>query len=75
MVGEGDVKYQKWADAARYYRSLNQFERAHYYETALIEAGRCKRCGRLLTDPDSVERGYGPECVKKDRPEIRSNDE
>lgn len=24
--------------------------------------GRCGRCGRLLTVPESVESGYGPEC-------------
>lgn len=26
--------------------------------------GRCGRCNRLLTTPESVERGLGPECVK-----------
>lgn len=25
-------------------------------------AGRCGRCGRLLTNPESIERGIGPEC-------------
>lgn len=24
--------------------------------------GRCARCGRTLTTPESVERGFGPEC-------------
>lgn len=23
---------------------------------------KCQKCGRKLTDPESVERGYGPEC-------------
>ena len=23
---------------------------------------RCGRCGRLLTDPKSIARGYGPHC-------------
>jgi hypothetical protein len=27
--------------------------------------GRCGRCGRLLTVPESVERGIGPECWSK----------
>ena len=27
--------------------------------------GCCGRCGRLLTDPESVERGIGPECIKR----------
>ena len=25
--------------------------------------GRCGRCGRALTVPESIERGIGPECV------------
>lgn len=28
-------------------------------------AGRCSRCGRELSDPRSVQRGIGPECVKR----------
>jgi hypothetical protein len=27
-------------------------------------AGRCGRCGRLLTDPESIERGLGPKCAE-----------
>lgn len=27
--------------------------------------GRCARCGRTLTVPESVESGFGPECIKK----------
>lgn len=23
---------------------------------------RCKKCGKILKDPDSIARGYGPEC-------------
>lgn len=23
---------------------------------------KCQKCGRKLTDPDSMKRGYGPEC-------------
>jgi len=25
--------------------------------------GKCARCGRMLTDPESIERGIGPVCV------------
>lgn len=28
-------------------------------------SGRCGRCGRLLTDPESITRGLGPECASK----------
>lgn len=27
--------------------------------------GRCSRCGRLLTVPESIENGIGPECATK----------
>jgi uncharacterized protein DUF6011 len=27
--------------------------------------GRCSRCGKGLTDPISIERGIGPECVQR----------
>lgn len=27
--------------------------------------GRCGRCGRKLTAPESIESGIGPECVKR----------
>jgi len=30
----------------------------------VFHAGRCGRCGRELTDPVSIERGIGPECVQ-----------
>ncbi len=30
-------------------------------------AGRCGRCGRMLTVPESVETGLGPECARKGR--------
>ena len=26
--------------------------------------GRCGRCARPLTDPESIARGFGPECIK-----------
>lgn len=28
--------------------------------------GRCCRCGRTLTVPESIEMGIGPECIKQD---------
>src|SRR5262249_13335004 len=28
----------------------------------LLHEGRCGRCGRRLTVPESIESGYGPEC-------------
>lgn len=23
---------------------------------------KCQKCGKKLTDPESIKRGYGPEC-------------
>lgn len=31
----------------------------------VMHAGRCGRCGRVLTVPESIESGYGPECIGK----------
>lgn len=31
---------------------------------SINHAGRCCRCGRMLTVPESIESGIGPECVK-----------
>jgi len=32
-------------------------------DIVLHKALNCARCGRLLTDPESIERGYGPHCA------------
>ena len=29
-----------------------------------LEGRKCRRCGRRLTDPDSIEEGIGPICKK-----------
>ncbi|HKU52985.1 MAG TPA: DUF6011 domain-containing protein [Nitrospira sp.] len=34
-------------------------------QMAVFHEGRCGRCGRKLTTPDSVQRGIGPECAEK----------
>lgn len=31
----------------------------------IFHDGKCGRCGRHLTTPESVERGIGPECAEK----------
>lgn len=32
----------------------------------VFHAGRCCRCGRMLTTPESVAAGIGPECAKRE---------
>ena len=34
-------------------------------EVEVHHANRCGRCGRLLTTPESILRGLGPECAEK----------
>lgn len=34
-------------------------------DTSLPPMKRCYVCNRLLTDPESVKRGVGPECLEK----------
>jgi hypothetical protein len=31
---------------------------------SVFHEGRCGRCGRKLTVPESVETGFGPECIQ-----------
>lgn len=31
----------------------------------IVATASCNRCGRTLTNPKSIERGYGPVCFKK----------
>lgn len=38
-------------------------------EIFTIRARRCKRCGRLLTSAEAVEKGYGCQCAAKARSE------
>lgn len=46
-----------------FYSKLNQGELHPQLE--VWHEGRCGRCGRKLTVPESVENGLGPECIKK----------
>lgn len=35
------------------------------FNVVVHHLGKCGRCGRKLSDPASIERGLGPECLKK----------
>ena len=37
----------------------------------IIHEGRCARCSRRLTTPESITRGIGPECLSKIQKEER----
>ena len=33
-------------------------------QATFYHEGRCGRCGRTLTTPESIKAGFGPECIK-----------
>jgi len=52
------VKALDWA--------LQNLDAGHMPETMEVwHTGRCMRCGRLLTVPESVASGIGPDCAEK----------
>jgi hypothetical protein len=55
----------KLAERARYWRLHGRTANAEALEAELAAAGRCVRCGRLLTASASVERSLGPECAAR----------
>jgi hypothetical protein len=55
----------KMARQAAYWRAHGRAEVAERLEAELAGAGRCKRCGRALRDPESVADSIGPECRRK----------
>jgi ATP-dependent exoDNAse (exonuclease V) alpha subunit len=40
----------------------------HFVPAGQLVPPRCRRCHRLLTHPESLQTGYGPECVKRADP-------
>lgn len=57
----------KLAARARWHRRNGRTSEADTIEAVLAAGGLCRRCGRQLTDPVSVARGVGPECVRHER--------
>jgi hypothetical protein len=58
-VGEDAPSYKAFQYV---YNSLAQGQIPQLVE--IFHEGRCGRCGRVLTVPESIERGIGPECIK-----------
>ena len=56
--GKDDVEFRAfgwlWKFASKLPESVNVFHE-----------GKCGRCGRALTVPESIESGFGPECITK----------
>jgi len=43
----------------------NLFQTLLFPETSYRAKAYCAKCGRVLTDPKSIKRGFGPKCWKK----------
>lgn len=43
---------------------FRKLEQGDLSSMEIMHHGRCGRCGRVLTHPESIERGIGPECMK-----------
>lgn len=44
---------------------FNNLKRGALSQLNFWHAGKCGRCGRMLTVPTSIESGFGPECITK----------
>lgn len=60
-------KSRTHVEKTRVWKVLEGALRLIWYEldaegVEIAHAGKCGRCGRLLTDPDSIEAGIGPVC-------------
>ena len=58
--GALSVKALRWTiEALKGYTDEGKF----FASTEVWHEGRCGRCGRKLTVPESIESGFGPECI------------
>ena len=59
-IAQSDVR---WVAFDWTYKMLGQSKLPHTLE--IWHEGRCGKCNRKLTVPESIERGIGPECAGK----------
>lgn len=57
-VNRESQSFKSFSWVLRNINTLPDFVKVHH-------EGQCGRCGRRLTVPESIERGIGPECLKK----------
>lgn len=70
IFGDGRFDPQRsWIAAAASRAFAWTWERVRagrpWLPAVIRHAGRCGRCGRLLTVPESVDSGLGPECARR----------
>lgn len=67
----GEFRWTAKSKVAREALSFRAFEffSKHFEDERLDvwQEGRCGRCGRKLTVPESIDRGLGPDCATKGR--------
>jgi hypothetical protein len=51
---------------AWFLRRVNQKDVSFFDDAEFWHAGRCGKCGRTLTTPESIARGIGPTCNEKE---------
>jgi hypothetical protein len=57
-----------FSDASQSYLALRWLIQLAEFNPAVVEVlhdGRCGRCGRPLTHPDSIQSGIGPICAQR----------
>lgn len=55
------VKVFNWSMKVVWHGKLNELPNGY----GIKNEGRCGRCGRPLTTPESIDSGLGPECIKR----------
>ena len=68
VTNNGHIFLWRRFDTEGYRRLTDVLVRKKHWQAHGLQyhaEGRCSRCGRLLTTPDSAQRGIGPECAKK----------
>jgi len=58
----------KFSDASQSYLALRWLIKLAEFNPGVVEVmhdGRCGRCGRPLTHPDSIQAGIGPVCAQR----------
>lgn len=58
VLSENDLPIKALLYVIRHYKTLPD-------SVEVLHVGKCSRCGRRLTNPESIHTGLGPACFKK----------
>lgn len=67
FVNPGKISLWRNKQTLQFQQYVDMIERPEHYMARGVQylfEGRCIRCNRKLTRPDSIELGYGSECAK-----------